>query len=136
MSQQMLQAGIALQIGTKFAGFINDFLQVIYTGAVITAAKIQGRNFVVEHHDPVLIKKNSILFQFFFNIRHQLQPFFECSQHKMLVNLGSAYINESLYTKVIMILNSTGLRKSFKFFKGYCKRFVITKIKMSVQQIM
>src|SRR3989337_4113025 len=54
----------------------------------------------------------------------------------MLVDLGGADINKCLYTKVVMILNTAGLCKSLKFFQGYCKLFIVTKIKMSVQQIM
>ena len=40
MRHQVKQPGITLQVCSQITGLINDFLQIIDTGAVIAAAKI------------------------------------------------------------------------------------------------
>ena len=57
MGHQVKQAGIALQVGSQITGLIYDFLQVIDTGAVIAAAKIQSSYLIIQYHDAVLIKE-------------------------------------------------------------------------------
>ena len=62
MRHQVQQAGIALQIVTQISFFINNFLQIIYAGSIIAAAKLKHGNFIVEYQHPVAVNENCIVF--------------------------------------------------------------------------
>src|SRR5688572_3641862 len=136
MGHQVKEPGIALQVCSQITGLIYDFLKIVDTCAVIPAAKIQSSYFIIQYHDAMLIKEQSIFTELLFNMRNCFQAFLKRAQHKVLVDLCSADINKSLNAKVVMLFYPAGLSKRFKFFKRDRKLPVITQIKMCIQQVM
>src|SRR6185295_3637129 len=110
-------------------------MQVIDTGSIIPATKIECRYFIVKDQYQVVVKIKSILFQFVFNVRNQREAFFKCSMHKMLVDLCGIQINKGLYFEVFVMIGNWSFCKFFKAPQRICKPSVIAKIKMRIQNI-
>src|SRR5258706_7677012 len=126
MSHQVQEAGIALQVLAQVRLFINNFLQVINTGSIIAAAKIQHGYFIIKYEHPVTINKKMIVGQFFFNTRHQRKPLLKSTEHKMLVHSCSSNINKCLDTETIMLFYPICLGKFFKLAKRWFKLPVVS----------
>src|SRR5258707_12405635 len=126
MGHQVQEAGIALQVLAQVRLFINNFLQVINTGSIIAAAKIQHCYFIIKYQHPVAINKKMIVGQFFFNTRHERKTLLKSTQHKMLVHSCSSNINKCLYAETIMFFYSICLGEFFKLAKRWFKLPVIS----------
>src|SRR6218665_573508 len=104
MSQQMQHTGITLKVCTNAAAIVNDLLQIVDAGAIITATKVKRCDLIVHHHYSMLIEKQRIFFQLCFYFRNNLQSLFECSVHEMLIDPGCCNIHPGLDAEVVMLL--------------------------------
>src|ERR1700710_3003428 len=104
----MHQSRITLQIVAKINMVVDDGLQIIDRGIIITTAKIESGNFIIEDECAVMIYIAGILTQFFSNLRNQRQALLKGAGHQVPVNFRQINIDPGMYPEIIVVLTLRG----------------------------
>ena len=128
-------AGVTLQIVAQVQLVVDDTLEVVDAGVIVSGAEIEGGYFIVEDEDTVSVDEEVVFGQFLFDIGHQLDPFFEVAHHKDLVDLGSGDIDKGLDAEVVIFYYAVGLGEGFEFTKDEIELAVVVQVVVSVQEV-
>ena len=99
---QVQDAGVALEVVAQVHLVVDDTLQIVDAGVIVSAAEIEGGYFIVEDQDTVSVDEEIVFRQFLFDVGHQLESFPEVAQHKDLVDLGRGDIDKGLDAEVVI----------------------------------
>ena len=99
----MKKPGIALQVISKVYFPIDDPGKVSDRVFVVTASKIEGCYFIIEHQYPVFVEIRGIFFKSFVDLGDQLYSLIKTSLHEMLIDLCCIQVNKRLDRIVFVI---------------------------------
>ena len=128
-------AGIALQVVAEVQLVVDDTLQVIDTGIIVSATEIEGGYFIVEDEDTVSVDEEVVFGQFLFDVGYQLDPFLEVAYHKDLVDLGGGDIDKGLDPEVVVLYYAVGLGEGFELTKDEIELAVVVQVVVSVEEV-
>ncbi len=136
VSHQVEDAGITLEVVAEVHLVVDDTLQVVDAGIVISAAEIKRGYFIIEDEDTVSVDEQVVFGQLLFDIRNQFDPFFEGAHHKDLVDLRGGDIDKGLDTEVIIFSYAIALGEGFEFLKDDIELAVVVQVEVGVEQVM
>src|SRR4051812_915419 len=126
----MQQAAVALQVGTQVNLPVNDLVEVIDGLFIMSTAKIQGSEFVIENKYTVAIEIDLVFLQVLFNIRYQFQPLGKRALHKVHVDLAHMEVHKNLNAVIVVIDHQVAVGKGLEFFQGLFQLGMVVQIEV------